>query len=80
MPEQDALNFIVHVRRSPDLRKRVDALKGAAAVRDLAALAEKEGFYFTEQEYRAAVVTLSRGELSDEALDALIREMGSEHR
>jgi predicted ribosomally synthesized peptide with nif11-like leader len=76
MSEQTALDFIKQVRCSPVLSRRINALKGAGAVRDLVQIAAEEGFRFTEDEYRQAIVTLSNGELSEDSLNALSREMG----
>ncbi len=39
-------------------------------------LGAEHGFEFTEEDYRAAVVTLADGALSDEALDEVLREAG----
>lgn len=78
MPVDDALKFINHVGHSPELRKRVEALKGVHAIRDMAVLAGQEGFRFTEEEYRAAVMVLAEGELSEESLNEVLRELGVE--
>jgi hypothetical protein len=76
MSEQTALDFIKHARRSPVLSRRINALKGAGAVRDLVQIAAEEDFCFTEEEYRQAIVTLSNGELSEDSITALSQEMG----
>jgi hypothetical protein len=76
LSEQIALDFMEKARRSPALCRRINALKGAGAVESLVKIAAEEGFVFTEEEYRKAVVTLAAGELSDDTLDALVQEMG----
>ncbi len=72
----DAENFIAAVRNAPALRREVGALKGADALARLVAIAAREGHRFTEAEYRAAVVRQSRGELSEESLEEVARELG----
>lgn len=76
MSVENALAFLEYLQTRDAVRRRIAQLKGAGALRDLAAIGTEEGFDFTEQEYRAAVVHLSEGELSDEALDQLVRDMG----
>jgi predicted ribosomally synthesized peptide with nif11-like leader len=78
MSTQQAHAFMKHARRNPDLRKRIEALEGADAIREMAAIAEEYGFHFNENEYREAVVDLSGGELSDESLRELLRQTGLE--
>ena len=76
MSEANAHAFLEHVRRRPPLQKCIAALKGRSALRDLVTIAAQEGFEFSEEDYRAAIVTCSQGELSPESLDQLTRDMG----
>jgi len=75
MSEQEALRFLKEIPQCPEAQRHLQKLKGRNAVQDLTVLAETLGYHFTETEYRAAIVTLSEGELSPESLDALIQEM-----
>jgi predicted ribosomally synthesized peptide with nif11-like leader len=76
MSVEHAHAFMAHARKSPELGLRIEALKGAQALDDLAVIAKEAGFEFTVEEYRAAVVDAADGELSDAALDQLARDLG----
>jgi predicted ribosomally synthesized peptide with nif11-like leader len=76
MATEQAHCFMEYARRTPEIQSRIEKLKGASAVRDLVDIAAEAGFAFTEAEYRTAVVEASNGELSDESLDELVRQMG----
>ncbi len=76
MSEADATQFIRKIGASPDLQNTVNALQGKGVLSRLVALGAEHGLEFTEEEYRAAVVTLADGALSDEALDEVLREAG----
>lgn len=76
MSEQEATKFIEFVGRSPDLQAELEALSGAGVMRRLVELGEKHGFRFSEEDYRQAVVALADGELSEEALEEVLREAG----
>ena len=75
MSETAAHEFLNRVRSDATLRARVSELTGVGTLDRLVAIAHEAGFEFTQDEYRAAVVTASEGELSEEALDAVIGEM-----
>lgn len=76
MSEADATRFIEKIGTSPQLQEAVNALEGAGVLRRMVALGAEHGFEFTEEDYRAAVVALADGALSDEALDEVLREAG----
>ena len=75
MPQQDALRFIGFVRANSPIQEKINALRGAGALQELARIGRENGFEFTEEEYRAAVSASSNGELTPEALDELSREL-----
>jgi len=75
MSQEKAERFMDAVEMDAALRERVAALTGADAIEKLCAIAHEQGFQFTPEDYRAAVVARSAGELSEESLDELIREM-----
>jgi len=68
--------FINHVGHSPDLQAAVSALTGHGVLAKLVEMGAHNGFAFTEDDYRAAVVDLAEGALSDEALDEVLRDAG----
>jgi len=76
MSQEDATRFIASVEKSPELQEEISSLTGAGVLKRLAALAAERGYHFNEDEYRAAVVALADGALSDEALDEVLRETG----
>jgi predicted ribosomally synthesized peptide with nif11-like leader len=76
MAVDNALAFLAHLETRADLRARIAEFKGRNAIDALRRLAASEGFHFSEADYRAAVVALAEGELSDEALAETQREMG----
>ncbi len=76
MSEANATQFIKKIGTSPELQEAVNALQGAGVLRRMVTLGAEHGFEFTEEDYRAAVVTLADGALSDEALDEVLREAG----
>lgn len=76
MSEVDATQFIKKIGSSPELQEAVNAFQGAGVLRRMVTLGAEHGFEFTEEDYRAAVVTLADGALSDEALDEVLREAG----
>ena len=76
MSQEEAVRFIAFVGESPELQAEIDSYKGAGVLKRLAALAGRHGFTFSEEEYRAAVVQLAEGDLSEEALDEVLRETG----
>ena len=76
MSIDSALAFLDYVRTREQVRRRIGQLKGAGAIADLAVIAAAEGFVFTEQDYRAAVIEAAQGELTDAALERFARETG----
>lgn len=76
MSQEDAARFIAAVGDTPALQAEIDTYKGAGVLKRLADLGAAHGYQFTEDEYRAAVVSLADGDLSDEALDEVLRETG----
>lgn len=76
MSEADATQFIRKIGTSPELQNSVNALQGKGVLSRLVAMGTEHGYDFTEEEYRAAVVALADGALSDEALDEVLREAG----
>lgn len=76
MPDSDALAFIDAVGQSPELQERLNRMRGRDVLDQLVDVGRELGYQFTVDEYRAAVVTLAEGELSDESLDEVLRETG----
>lgn len=76
MSVENALAFLRHLEGQPGLRARIAEFGGRGAVEALCRLAAGEGYTFSEADYRAAVVELAEGELSDAALEETQREMG----
>lgn len=76
MPEEVAVAFITHVGKTPALQAEIERLRGPGVLKQLVELAAAQGYEFTEEEYRQAVVQLADGALSDEALDEVLRETG----
>lgn len=76
MSVEQALAFLKHLELRDDLRARIAEFGGRGAIGALGRLAATEGFQFSEEDYRAAVIEMADGELSDEALEATQREMG----
>jgi hypothetical protein len=70
-----AKDFLRDIPMTPALEERVRALEPRAGLTPLLALARREGYDFSEAHYRAAVVDLAEGELSDAALDQVLDEM-----
>lgn len=70
--------FIEHVGKTPALQTRVEGLEGKGVLARMVELGAAEGFAFSEEDYRAAVVDLADGALSDESLDEVLREAGFE--
>tara|TARA_R110001592_G_scaffold22785_5_gene90279 strand:+ start:81 stop:314 length:234 start_codon:yes stop_codon:yes gene_type:complete len=73
-----AKEFISKIGASPELQEAVNALQGTGVLARMVDLGVAHGYTFTEDEYRAAVVDLADGALSDEALDEVLREAGFE--
>lgn len=76
MSQNDALAFINAAGQPGPLHDRVSALRGRGVLDQLCKMGEEMGLKFTPDEYRDAVITLADGELSDEALDEVLRETG----
>lgn len=76
MSEDVAIAFIAHVEKTPDLQVAIEGLRGPGVLKQLVALAAAQGYTFTEEEYRLAVVQLADGALSEESLDEVLRESG----
>jgi len=75
MSVENALRFLAEVRRNKALQDRLQALSGRAALDSLAAIGAEAGFAFTVEDYRSAVVASAGGELSDESLREVLREL-----
>ncbi len=71
-----ALEFLDHVAQHTALQERIAAFKGRTAIDELRAVAAEEGFVFTDEDYRAAITHLAEGELSDDAIREVQRELG----
>jgi len=76
MSVENALAFLQLAEREQSLRAEIGALKGRAAIDGLVVLGAQRGLHFTVEEYRSAVVALANGELDDEALAAVLEEVG----
>lgn len=75
MSIENALAFLSETQQNAILRARVAGLKGPGALSRLVTVATESGFFFTEDDYRRAVVELAQGELSDASLDRVIQDM-----
>ena len=76
MSVERALAFLEHVQGDEALQMEIAALRGAQALDQLREIADAAGYVFSEADYRAAVVECAAGELSEEALDEVIDELG----
>lgn len=76
MSSSDALAFIAAVGQSPDLQTQINGMRGRDVLDQLVLLGAEQGLAFTVDEYREAVVTMADGELSEAALDEVLRETG----
>lgn len=76
MSIERALEFIAHTAGDSALQARLARLKGRSALADLCAIAAEAGYAFTEESYRAAVVTLAEGQLDDAAIREVQAELG----
>jgi predicted ribosomally synthesized peptide with nif11-like leader len=76
MSVAQATAFIEYVGASPALQREIDGYSGPGVLKRLVDLGARTGFSFTEEDYRNAVIELADGELSDESLDAVLRETG----
>lgn len=76
MSVETALRFLEFVATRPELQEQIAAFKGRTAIDSLRALAAGQGYDFSDEEYRAAIVKLAEGELSEEAIREVQRELG----
>lgn len=76
MSVDTALRFLEFVATQPELQQEIATFKGRTAIESLRALAAGVGFAFSEDDYRAAIVKLAEGELSEEAIRDVQRELG----
>ena len=77
MSEDRAREFIERVWSDASLRTRVEGLSGGDSLTELIGIAAELGCVFSEADYRAAVVTFAGDALTEEAIEALAREMGA---
>lgn len=75
MSVENALAFLAETQKNAVLRARVAELKGPGSLKRMADLAAHAGFMFTEDEYRMAVVELAQGELSEESLNSVLKDL-----
>ncbi|MCF6286404.1 MAG: Nif11-like leader peptide family natural product precursor [Candidatus Hydrogenedentes bacterium] len=76
MSQSNATAFISRIGESPALQEAVNGFQGKGGLAHVVKLGAECGFDFTEEDYRAAVVELADGALSDESLDEVLREVG----
>jgi predicted ribosomally synthesized peptide with nif11-like leader len=76
MSRERALEFLACAATQPELQARLGALKGRTALDDLRGIAREAGFDFSEEDYRTAIVALAEGELDDEAIENVQRDLG----
>ena len=76
MSQCNAALFIGRIGESPALQEAVSEFQGKGGLVRMVALGAECGLDFTEEDYRAAVVELADGALSDESLDEVLREVG----
>ena len=75
MSIDDAKAFLARAERDATLREELNALTGPGLLKQLSVIGARHGCVFTEAEYRQAVVDLADGELSEEALAEVLREL-----
>lgn len=75
MSIENALAFLTEAEKNRTLRMQLAGLKGAGTLKRLVIIAAEAGFYFTEDEYRMAVAEAAQGELSEDSLNAVIKEL-----
>lgn len=75
MSVENALAFLDESQKNAALRSRIAALKGPGTLKRMTIVAAEAGFYFTEDEYRMAVVELAQGELSEESLNSVLKDL-----
>jgi len=76
MSVEKATAFLAFVQEDGALQAAIAALRGPESLEKLVALAEEQGFHFTVDDYREAVILAAEGELSDEALEKTAEEAG----
>lgn len=75
MSIENAVAFLAEAEKNRALRMRLGELKGTGTLKRLVVIAAEAGFFFTEDEYRMAVVEAAQGELLEESLNAVIKEL-----
>lgn len=76
MSTGNALEFIRHTEKDAQLRARLAKLSGKMALEELVEIAAEYGYHFSVEDYRSAIVQLAQGELDEEALKEVQRELG----
>jgi hypothetical protein len=76
MSQDQAHAFIEFAGRTPAVQAELDQLRGPGVFPRLIEIGARYGYVFTEEAYREAVVAMAEGELSDAALDEVLRETG----
>lgn len=78
MSIENAHAFLKESQQNATIRHQLAGLKGIGTLKRLTEIAATAGFFFTEDEYRAAIVELAEGELSEESLNEVIEELRGE--
>lgn len=76
MQEEQARAFIEFAGRTPAVQAELEKLRGPGVFQRLIEMGSRYGYEFTEEGYRDAVIAMAEGELSDAALDEVLRETG----
>lgn len=76
MSIESAKLFLNAVRENESLRSHINALSGKDVLGQMIKMAQCEGFDFTLDEYREAVVLESQGELEVDALNEALDQLG----
>ena len=76
MSQEQAQAFIEYAGSTPAVQAELEGLRGPGVFPRLIALGARYGYTFTADDYREAVVAMAEGELSDAALDEVLRETG----
>ncbi len=78
MSKENALKFLAYTEANPDVQAAISRLRGENTLDELVAIARQHGFDFSKAEYRDAVVAMSEGALSEEAIEDTARSLGLE--
>jgi len=76
MSVEQALEFLERTQSDGSLQQRVEGCSGRDALTQLTTIAAEVGYSFSPEEYREAVRQSVDGELDQESLDQVLRDVG----